>query len=76
MLSGQFNLSSQGREGCRDLMLLNLQGAGAVYTQGNSARLLVDAEKKYESLFRDIEEAQETILERIEKKDFKILEEE
>ena len=61
LLSGQFNLSSQGREGCRDLMLLNLQGAGAVYTQGNSARLLVDAEKKYESLFRDIEEAQETI---------------
>lgn len=61
LLSGQFNLSSQGREGCRDLMLLGLQGAGAVYTQGNSARLLVDAEKKYESLFRDIEEAQETI---------------
>ena len=61
LLAMQPGSDGQGPEEYRDLMLLNLQGAGAVYTQGNDAHLLVDAEKKYTSLFRDIEEAKETI---------------
>ena len=61
LLTGRFNLNSQGREGYRDLILMNLRGASAIYTQDNGAELLRDGQQKYGRLFDDIENAQESI---------------
>lgn len=61
LLQNQFNLSGQGREGSRDLILMNLRSAGAIYTQDNDAQLLATADDKFGALFADIEGAQESI---------------
>lgn len=45
----------------RDLILMNLKGAGALYTAGNAVELLNNAQQKYKRMFADIENARESI---------------
>lgn len=45
----------------RDMILMNSRNAGCLLTRDNSLDLLVDAEEKYEKLFRDIENAKTDI---------------
>lgn len=57
----QKEMGAGAQEGCRDLVLMNLKGAGAIYTRGNDVQLLCDAQQKYERMFADIEGATESI---------------
>lgn len=61
LISDKFNLSGQGRESCRDMILMNLRGSGAVYTQNNAVRLLNSAKEKYDLMFEEIANAHQTV---------------
>ncbi len=61
LLSDKLPISGQGREEYQNLVLSNLHGSGAVYTQDNTAVLLTSAQAKYEKMFAEIEEATESI---------------
>ena len=45
----------------KDIIELNAKNAESVYSQDNSVQLLINAKAKYEMMFREIEEAKESI---------------
>lgn len=45
----------------RDMMYMNLMSSSAVFTQNNDIKLFTDGDEKFESLFRDIRTAKDSI---------------